>query len=88
MSHCNEMICQQVTLLGYAEWPKVADAVIEARGASCPPASISSMTAAPRSAVYLHTADKYHGLTYRPSKDQKVLEERAIMASQQPSAPW
>jgi hypothetical protein len=30
MSHCNEMICQQVTLSGYAEWPKVADAVIEA----------------------------------------------------------
>jgi hypothetical protein len=25
------MICQQVTLSGYAEWPKVADAVIEAR---------------------------------------------------------
>jgi len=24
------MICQQVTLLGYAEEPKVADAVIEA----------------------------------------------------------
>jgi hypothetical protein len=24
------MICQQVTLSGYAEWPKVADAVIEA----------------------------------------------------------
>src|SRR5882724_8569868 len=31
MSHCNAMICQQVTLSGYAEWPKVADAVIEAR---------------------------------------------------------
>ena len=30
MSHCNEMICQHVTLLGYAEQPKVADAVIEA----------------------------------------------------------
>ena len=30
MSHCNEMICQQVTLSGYAEGPKVADAVIEA----------------------------------------------------------
>ena len=30
MAHCNEMICQQVTLAGYAEWPKVADAVIEA----------------------------------------------------------
>ena len=28
--HCNAMICQQVTLLGDAEWPKVADAVIEA----------------------------------------------------------
>jgi DNA replication protein DnaC len=25
------MICQQVTLSGYAEWPKMADAVIEAR---------------------------------------------------------
>jgi len=24
------MLCQQVTLSGYAEWPKVADAVIEA----------------------------------------------------------
>src|SRR6266498_3688181 len=29
-AHCNAMICQQVTLLGDAEWPKVADAVIEA----------------------------------------------------------
>ena len=28
--HCNAMICQQVTLPGDAEWPKVADAVIEA----------------------------------------------------------
>ena len=25
------MICQPVTLSGYAEWPKVADAVIEAK---------------------------------------------------------
>jgi hypothetical protein len=30
MSHGNEMICQPVTLSGDAEWPKVADAVIEA----------------------------------------------------------
>jgi hypothetical protein len=30
MSHCYEMLCQQVPLSGYAEWPKVADAVIEA----------------------------------------------------------
>ena len=29
-SHGNEMICQPVTLSGYTEWPKVADAVIEA----------------------------------------------------------
>ncbi len=28
--HCNAMICQQVTLSGDAEWPKAADAVIEA----------------------------------------------------------
>ena len=31
MAHCNTMICQQVTLSGEAEWPKVADAVIEAK---------------------------------------------------------
>jgi len=31
-AHCNAMICQQVTLSGDAEWPKVADAVIEADG--------------------------------------------------------
>jgi hypothetical protein len=30
MSHGNEMICQPVTLSGYAEWPKVAGAVIKA----------------------------------------------------------
>ena len=30
-AHCNAMICQQVTLSGDAELPKVADAVIEAR---------------------------------------------------------
>src|SRR5467141_5200778 len=30
-AHCNAMICQQVTLSGDAEWPKVADAVIEAK---------------------------------------------------------
>src|SRR6267143_157553 len=29
-AHCNAMICQQVTLSGDAEWPKVADAMIEA----------------------------------------------------------
>ena len=29
-AHCNAMIYQQVTLSGDAEWPKVADAVIEA----------------------------------------------------------
>jgi hypothetical protein len=30
-AHCNIMIYQQVTLSGDAEWPKVADAVIEAQ---------------------------------------------------------
>ena len=38
--------------------------------------------------VSLHTADKYHRLTRRPSQDQKGLEGKAIMVSQQPSAPW
>jgi hypothetical protein len=35
ISPCNEMICQQVTLSCYAEWPKVADAVIEAEQYAC-----------------------------------------------------
>ena len=35
MAHCHTMMCQQVTLSGAAEWPKVADAVIEARSCSC-----------------------------------------------------
>src|SRR5215471_11737827 len=30
MAHCSAMICQQVKLSDDAEWPKVADAVIEA----------------------------------------------------------
>jgi hypothetical protein len=30
MAHCSAITWQQVTLLGDAEWPKVADAVIEA----------------------------------------------------------
>ena len=36
MAHYNAMICQQVTLSGDAEWPKVADAVIEARHLNLP----------------------------------------------------
>src|SRR2546428_7658812 len=36
IAHCNAMICQQVTWSGDAEWPKVADAVIEAHFATDP----------------------------------------------------
>jgi hypothetical protein len=32
-------------------------------------------------AVYLHTADKYHKRTRRPSQGQKGIDERALMAS-------
>jgi hypothetical protein len=38
--------------------------------------------------VYLPNADKYRGLTRRPLQEQKGLDERALMASQRPSAPW
>src|SRR5882672_2519807 len=38
MAHCHTMICQQVTLSGEAEWPKVADAVIEAHFRAAPAA--------------------------------------------------
>ena len=42
MAHCHTMICQQVTLSGAAEWPKVADAVIEATNLIWQRASIQS----------------------------------------------
>jgi hypothetical protein len=38
--------------------------------------------------VYLSPADKYPRLTRRLSKGQKVLYERALVASQRPSEPW
>ncbi len=34
-----------------------------------------------RMAVYLHTTDKSHRLTHRPSQGQKGIYERALMAS-------
>jgi NAD(P)-dependent dehydrogenase (short-subunit alcohol dehydrogenase family) len=40
------------------------------------------------SAVYLHPADKYYGLTRRLSQGQKDLDERALRSSQRPSEPW
>jgi hypothetical protein len=42
MAYCNVMICQQATLSGEAERPKVADAVIEAQKA--PQQSVQSYT--------------------------------------------
>src|SRR5438093_5065500 len=39
-------------------------------------------------AVYLHTADKSPRLPHRPSKGQRDLYERALLASQRPSEPW
>src|SRR5712691_7848536 len=37
--------------------------------------------------VYLHPADKYSRLTHRPSRGQKGIDERALIASLQPSKP-
>ena len=54
MAHCHTMICQQVTLSGEAEWPKVADAVTEA------PAGISRQSPRARDALGMGTA------VYRP----------------------
>ena len=41
-----------------------------------------------RLAVYLHTADKSHRLTHRPSQGQKGMDERTLMTSQRPSHLW
>ncbi len=42
----------------------------------------------PDPVVYLPNADKYRRLTRRPPKGQKVLYERALMASQRPFHSW
>src|SRR4029434_10753325 len=57
----------------------------------CPEACWSireSLTARAGPYMYLPNADKYRGLTRRPLQEQKGLDERALMASQRPSAPW
>ena len=38
--------------------------------------------------LYLPNADKYRGLTCRPSQEHKGLGERTLMASQRPWHPW
>ena len=38
--------------------------------------------------AYLRAADKSPRLTYRPSQEQKGLDERTLKASQRPSHPW
>jgi hypothetical protein len=49
---------------------------------------IAALVDVQRLVVYLSPADKYHRLTRRLSKGQKVLQERALLASQRPSEPW
>ena len=51
-AHCNAMICQQVTVSGDAEWPKVADAVIEAR--SCFTSNLQQVRLERKSAWHVH----------------------------------
>ncbi len=38
--------------------------------------------------VYLAAADKDRGLTRRPLQEQKGLDKRTLIASQQPFHPW
>jgi hypothetical protein len=47
----------------------------------------SPLTARAGPYMYLPNADKYRGLIHRPLQEQKGLDERALMASQRPSAP-
>src|SRR2546428_12638286 len=77
IAHCNAMICQQVTLSGDAEWPKVADAVIEAGIGMCAQScSIGSATGnlrstmigvISRSFICLWTAAMWERRTAQPS---------------------
>src|SRR2546429_4010860 len=66
-AHCNAMICQQVTLLGDAEWPKVADAVIEARATACGAADAIALRRG--SALQPETRNAVGGLEGAPQRD-------------------
>jgi hypothetical protein len=78
MSHGNEMICQPVTLSGYAEWPKVADAVIEAgsplkqfvaaQGKKATPLFVVLSLQAPRQG-------EAHGLVFAPATLANVMSD-------------
>src|SRR6266446_2633742 len=62
MAHCNVMIYQQVTLSGDAEWPKVADAVIEADMCTEPLRGVITRC----SAMILHDCPaRFDGLEFR-----------------------
>jgi len=41
-----------------------------------------------KAVVYLAAADKDRGLTRRPLQEQKGLDKRTLIASQQPFHPW
>ena len=56
------------------------------RGRSCQLAAPLRRTAT--AVVYLAAADKDRGLTRRPSQEQKGLDKRTLIASQQPFHPW
>ena len=59
MVPCSAMLCQQATLSGDAEWPKVADAVIEA-GAHLPaPEAMLQQLLAFTQATECHSDDYY-----------------------------
>src|SRR3989442_6658529 len=77
MAHCSAMICQQVTLSGDAEWPKVADAVIEAEQGTGPPV------------IFVHGA--WMDLRYwEPQRQAIAMQYRFIAYTQRyhGTAPW
>src|SRR6266702_7661969 len=76
-AHCNAMICQQVTLSGDAEWPKVADAVIEA-----------DFLIRPGSSVYRHAAMGYDAPSEKPCRGGASWWSRCNRSVPWPTCRW
>jgi hypothetical protein len=92
MAHGNARICQQVTLAGDAEWPKVADAVIEAvraaaRAAACRAGAGGLVWAAPRGAAPWRGGGCSHSARGVPTAPVGVVLSAAIAASATGTAP-
>src|SRR5437763_13627183 len=71
------MICQQVTLSGDAEWPKVADAVIEAKNCVLQPSDVLEPFGSRRSPLEAWARVPPHGVRQTGVSQTIIMDQWA-----------